>query len=940
MDIHTPWLGIDFGTCRTSASVLLNGQPCSVPMLSDADYEARDMLSAVFIDEDGRILVGQEAFNARRRDPARYLENFKRDLASRGGFAVNVAGERRIYLWEELVGAVLHRIRQAAERYLQTQSLQRVILSVPALYIEDGPEWRVMQNAAHRAGFSTVHLVPEPHAAAIYYDHVLQAEGSHSQADALTLVYDLGGGTFDTALISRGAGGYELLDVSPETSGIAYGGRLFDEKIAEDFARKCPITWEQCAPTRQSATGDIRQARQLAKDQAELQRFLIRAKHSFALGEVSEFNELDPLLAEERYVLTRKQLNGMIGPLIDRTIECCRRMVDQSGVAWSAISRVLMVGGSCRIPLVRDKLDSLLREVGSTAEICMNLVGKTRQSVDPVLAVALGASLSLSPTAMEEMGDDYLKGHGVNQDPSIAVRWYRQAAERGEANAQYKLGQCYLEGLGIELDPGHAMLWLQRAASQSHIEACYEASVLLLEGDRLPRAPEQAVEWLKRAAELNHAPSQFRLSGCYADGIGISQDYGKACGWCQRSAKNGFPEAQWVFGNICWAINDPGYSREEAERWYRNAADQDHPKAQESLGDIYWAKGDYTKAAHWFDAAANHGLTGARYSLGLCYLEGKGVDVNVPRALEHIGMAAEQGFALAQYRLGIEYLESAIPDYGQSLQWLQRAAAQGVTRADGVLGQLYLQGRGVIKNPAMAMQHFRKAADGGLADGQFWLGVCYMKGHGVAYSPTEAKAWFEKAAASEHTEAAHGLGELYEFGLGVNQDWGESCRWYIVSLLGGREDSAQDLFELVMLRELRNQLAMIPSTYLRTSFPPQKLAAVREIYGEFLDASEHILMIYDDTLLGGAKEGAIVTTYGIGCKRLAKPVRYWKFAQFDDEALAEVMASYVSQQNERPRVRTGFAAIASGAMSTYRTEVRSMIEMVRARLAGDSPQPD
>jgi molecular chaperone DnaK (HSP70) len=399
---NMPRLGIDFGTCRSSAAVLIGDNLKSVNLGYDT---ALDMPTAVYVEPNGHILVGDEAVNARKRDNTRFFDRFKPRIAGRG-VTLTVHGERRSYEWPELVAAVLTRIRTAAEaQFNNGQPITNLVLTVPALYSRNGPPWMVMEEAARLAKFTECHIVREPHAAAMYYDYIMrEARVESDGVGKITLVYDLGGGTFDPALIRRSASGYQIIGGIDAEEGVKCGGIFFDKKIRDNILLKCPGARERLQPVPTTEDGailpeDAERARQLARNLADLDQFVLAVKHRFASPDVSEVNEPDPVTGQHDYTLTRREFYGFISSNLDETIDCCRMLVERHGKKWPDIARILMVGGCCRIPLVREKLEALVRDSGGKAEICWGRVGQTDGMIDPLLAVSLGAALATELTA-------------------------------------------------------------------------------------------------------------------------------------------------------------------------------------------------------------------------------------------------------------------------------------------------------------------------------------------------------------------------------------------------------------------------------------------------------------------------------------------------------------------------------------------------------------
>ena len=186
--------------------------------------------------------------------------------------------------------------------------------------------------------------------------------------------------------------------------------------------------------------------------------------------------------------------------------------------------------------------------------------------------------------AQYKLGVRYVEGDGVPQDHREAVKWYRLAAERGYAAAQFTLGKMYAEaGRGLSgwkpegvpaQDLPEALRWLRLAADQGNAEAQHFLGVMSDIGLGVPLDHREAVKWYRMAAEQGHASAQHSLGGSYAEGEGVPQDY------------------------------------REAVKWYRKAAEQGHAWGQHSLGNSY-AKGegvpqDHVKAHAWLNLAAAH----------------------------------------------------------------------------------------------------------------------------------------------------------------------------------------------------------------------------------------------------------------------------------------------------------------------------------------------
>jgi len=526
-DLTTSWVGVDFGTISCAAAVLIGNLPVPVTLGFES---AAFMPTAIYIEADGTILVGEAAVNARIRDPSRFRDRFKLDIGSSRGVTVTVQATPRTYSWEEVVAAVLRKIRRSAEIECNNGTpLTRITLTIPALYAEGGAEWNVMLKAASLAGFEHVNLLREPYAAAIYYDHLLREEGLHVDEEGrLTLVYDLGGGTFDPALIRRREHSYELVGVRTGQHGVPCGGILFDDKLRQDFKAKCPEAAAQLKPIAHTAEGslspqDVARARRRLRDVDEVEKFLKKIKHGFASPEVAEVNQPDPISLTEDYRLSRGEFYAMIAPSLDDTLESCRALMERAAVPWSELGRIVMVGGSCHIPLVREKLEAMLRDAGGSPEICWKRVGNT--PFDPLLAVCFGAALELDLATLVDLANQCLAGN--SEDRAKAFSLYRMAAHREHPPAERELGKCYERGRGVSADLPQALYWFERAAlhgdlpaSQALVDHWNNEWQRARESDALGAGEKEKIElvrWLRRAAELGDSDAQLRYDRVAVD---------------------------------------------------------------------------------------------------------------------------------------------------------------------------------------------------------------------------------------------------------------------------------------------------------------------------------------------------------------------------------------------------------------------------------------
>ena len=147
--------------------------------------------------------------------------------------------------------------------------------------------------------------------------------------------------------------------------------------------------------------------------------------------------------------------------------------------------------------------------------------------------------------AQFDLGRSYELGTGVSRDLAQAAQWYLKAAEQGYAGAQFKLGECCYKGSGVPQSLEQAMGWYRKAAEQGHSEAQFKLGECCESGSGVPKDPEQAAKWYRQAAEHGHAGAQYKLGECYESGSGVPKDLGQAVEWYRKAAEHGHAEARF-----------------------------------------------------------------------------------------------------------------------------------------------------------------------------------------------------------------------------------------------------------------------------------------------------------------------------------------------------------------------------------------------------------
>ena len=227
-----------------------------------------------------------------------------------------------------------------------------------------------------------------------------------------------------------------------------------------------------------------------------------------------------------------------------------------------------------------------------------------------------------------------------------AVEYLKYAADLGHAESQNLLGVCYMEGLGVQKDEAEADKWFRASAAQG----CAGAQRNIGLGYYNNGEYEKAVEWYRKAADQWDAEAQLYLGLCYLLGKGVAVNY------------------------------------EEADKLLFLSAGQGNAQAQFNLGLGRFNNGNYKEAVEWYRRAAEQGYDSAQLNLAICYLTGKGVEIDYKEADKWLRAAAAQGNVQAFFNLGLGCYNNK--NYAEAKTWLQKAAAKGHADAAALLQKI------------------------------------------------------------------------------------------------------------------------------------------------------------------------------------------------------------------------------------------------------------
>jgi molecular chaperone DnaK len=358
--------GIDLGTTNSVIARLSGGVPVAVPIDGSAIVP-----SVIYYGPDG-VRVGREARNIELQHPELTLRSVKRRMGTDHRFDVGGRGVTP----EEASAEILRALKDGAER-ATGEAVHDVVITVPAYF--DEAQRKATLRAGALAGLNVLRLLNEPTAASLVYDRVGPGSDAPQDEPERLLVYDLGGGTFDVSVLEVFG---EIREVRSTTGNTHLGGDDFDEKLVQRFLDELKVH---------------------GADPRDDVRAMARLRRVAEETKIRLSSELDAVVREEfvathegralhlDVTVTRREFEAMIEPLLASTIALAEGAVRDAKIDAAALGRICLVGGSTRIPRVRELLEAAFG-------------APVHEEIDVDLAVGLGASVQAGLLAGEDVG--------------------------------------------------------------------------------------------------------------------------------------------------------------------------------------------------------------------------------------------------------------------------------------------------------------------------------------------------------------------------------------------------------------------------------------------------------------------------------------------------------------------------------------------------------
>lgn len=345
-------IGIDLGTTNSCVAVLEGGEPVVIPNAEGA----RTTPSVVAFSKDGERMVGQIAKRQAIANHERTIASIKREMGS--NYKVKI--DDKEYTPQEISAMILQKLKQDAESYLG-EPVTKAVITVPA-YFSDSQR-QATKDAGRIAGLEVLRIINEPTAASLAY-------GIDKEKNQKIMVYDLGGGTFDVSILEIGDGVFEVLSTSGNNR---LGGDDFDRRIMDHIIAEFKRT----------------EGIDLSKDKSAMQRLKDAAETAkIELSSTSQTSINLPYITVDanntprhlQLTLTRAKFNELTHDLVEKTRECVTLAMKDANVKAADIDKVILVGGSTRIPAVQD--------------LVKTMTGKEPfKGINPDECVAIGAAI-------------------------------------------------------------------------------------------------------------------------------------------------------------------------------------------------------------------------------------------------------------------------------------------------------------------------------------------------------------------------------------------------------------------------------------------------------------------------------------------------------------------------------------------------------------------
>jgi len=344
-------IGIDLGTTNSEVAVMDAGKPTIIKSAEGEPY----FPSIVAFTRDGEMLVGEAA----KRQAVTNTEGTVHRIKRKMGTSEKIKLHNNSYTPEQISAYILQKIKKDAEEFLG-EKITDAVITVPAYFNDD--QRQATKNAGKIAGLNVKRIINEPTAASLAY-------GLDKSGDQKIAVYDFGGGTFDITLMEVGEGVFEVLSTNGDTKlGGSDMDNAFVDYLAEEFKKKNNIDLRKDPKSLQRL---IEAAEKAKMELSSTLQSEINLPYITVIGDVPKHLDIK---------INRAKFEEIIRPIVDKTEEPCKQALKDAKLKPSDIDHLVLVGGTTRIPLVKNKVQEIFGK-------------KPKRDVDPMECVAIGAAI-------------------------------------------------------------------------------------------------------------------------------------------------------------------------------------------------------------------------------------------------------------------------------------------------------------------------------------------------------------------------------------------------------------------------------------------------------------------------------------------------------------------------------------------------------------------
>ena len=365
----TKIIGIDLGTSNSAAAVMMGGKPTLIPAAEGTTVGGKAFPSVVAFTKDGQLIVGEPARRQAVTNPEGTVVAAKRKMGTDHVFKIY----DKEYKPQQISAFILQKIKRDAEAFIG-EKVEKAVITVPA-YFNDNQR-QATKDAGQIAGLEVVRIINEPTAAALAFGL------DKSKQDMKIMVFDFGGGTLDVTIMEMGGGVFEVMSTSGDTQ---LGGTDMDKVLIDYIANNFRKTSGIDLSSDSAAMVRIREAAEKAK--IELSSVF---ETDINLPFISYEQSSGPKNLELK--ITRAKFEELINPIVERCGPSMTKALEDAKLSPDDISKIILVGGPTRIPLVRKFVASVMNK-------------EPEAGVDPMEAVALGAAIQAGIIAGEVTSD-------------------------------------------------------------------------------------------------------------------------------------------------------------------------------------------------------------------------------------------------------------------------------------------------------------------------------------------------------------------------------------------------------------------------------------------------------------------------------------------------------------------------------------------------------